>query len=349
VEIRRCTAMPYIVEELALHLVNRKKYPSAQCSNIVQSVAGLSDEVKNFLDEHVEMLCSCGKDDDTNSTNFEKNSVIKTWYDDLMANRSDFLKVSQDLAQRLFEVSDDRTSPGLLMVLLFRSKTPSRKFLGLFKLDPFEESLIQLDHSAQGLYAINVAKIMEALPRANSNRVLKCAVIRHPTSDEYDLKFRDNQSKGDPAQYFGKFLGCQVGPSEKTQVRKFIKGIEKYLKEHKSVVDWSTKAPALIGELARQSEPITFDTFKETVRNTGLFSGRDEREVEEILSKKVKPGELYIPKESASFSNMAYNLSNDIVIRGPIDRMLDFVEITSQNGKVIFKIESDPDYKITYD
>jgi hypothetical protein len=233
------------------------------------------------------------------------------------------------------------------MVLLFRSEATTKKFLGLFKLDPFRESLIKLDSSTAGLYALDVEEILQALPKANSNRVLKCAVVGHPTSKDYDLKFRDHQGGGETAQYFGEFLGCYIRSSDKKQMQKFFKSIEEYLQKNNKSAFWLEKAPVLISEFSRQARPLDFNDLVRTTQRVGVFPGHNTTAVKKILGEKMKPEEVYFSKDFSGPKTMTYSLPSGISINGPIGAMNDYVRIDPRGNNVTFRIRSTKNYRVT--
>jgi hypothetical protein len=341
--------MSYVVDQLAIHLVDRKKSKSARCSRAAQDVKTLPVEAINFLKAHIEEICTCAEGTKTRPAQFIEGSQVRDWYEQLIRNPENFLEASQSLARRLFDVSPKTASPGLLMVMLFRPKASSKKFLGMFKLDPSDEHLVRLDSSAKDQFAIDVEEIMQALPKAESDRVLKCAVVGHPTREDCDLKFRDNQSTYDPAQYFRDFLGCQIRPSERTQVRGVFHSIDSYAAENNLVPDWLQRAPVFMDALARQPEPITFETLVETARSAAIFPGCSESDLREILGAEIEPEEVYLSQGSLALSKMAYHLPGGIVIRGPIAAMDALVSVSPLNGGFDFHITTAGQFKIIYE
>lgn len=348
--------MPYVAEKVALHLVD-KKHKILKRSKAAQSVAGLKEEVKKFLNEHVEMICSADEERSVWSAHFRKGSRVQGWYNDLTKEPegdekpADFLKVSRALAKRLYEVSPDRASPGLLMVLLFR--LDDSEFLGLFKLDPFDEYMIELDDSNKDLFDFSVQDVEQALPRADSRRVLKCAVIRHPTRDDYDLKFRDKQNAREPAKYFREFLECPEWSSDRSQMQHVAdiakEYVEKKLKEKKlEPSELSRTVPALVERLEERKELVTADTVVETAREMGIVERKsDENELKDVMSKRLL--DIHISGERVNFTRMAYQLPNDIVIKGPIADMKNLVHFSSLNGGFEFKVSCPGPFKVVYD
>ncbi len=220
------------------------------------------------------------------------------------------------------------------MVLWFQVSEDERPFLGLFKMDPgrSERVALQQDEAGNVLLRLAVRYIEQALPDPR-DRVLKWAVIPHPTRRAFDVKAKDEQGGSDPAQYFIDFLDCKCRPSEKKHAHGLLRALSGYAQEQHAAEDWRTAVYELVQELG--DEPvITPDVVVKKGEETGVLESFQEQAFRKKLVD-FEAEDLYISSSSLRAVKIQYDLSNGIVIRGPRDVMESLVQIVPVNGEEV--------------
>jgi hypothetical protein len=272
---------------------------------------------------------------------------MRRYYEELVQDTSQFFQRSRDLAQRLYDVSRGRrTSPGLLMVLWFRKTGDDRQFLGLFKMDPGRSHKITLRQDEIGniLLDLAVRHIEQALPDPN-DRVLKWAVIPHPTRPAFDVKVKDQETGADPAQYFMAFLGCEARPSEKQQVRSLLEALPTYAQEYHAEEDWEAAVRDVVEEL--EEEPaITPEVVVEKIQELRVLDGFQEKAFRDKLAA-FEVEDLYISSIVLRAAKVQYRLPSGIIIKGPRAPMESLVQVASLDGDIEFRIRT-PSYEKSY-
>lgn len=343
--------MEYVIERLAIHLVDKASQPRAVLSDVEVDMAAARQEVKDFLAEHISDIWNAREGNVTRSGIFLPDSPVKDCYEELMRDSSRFLIRTRELAQRLYDVSPPIASAGLLLVLLFGLETEmgqQRKFLGIFKMDPSDDYKVILESPVEAQLSIDVQEISKALPDPGENRVLKCAIITHPERPDFHVKLRDNQGTIDPAIYFSTFLGCTSKPSEKAQAKAVFRVIDEYATRYHASEAWEAGVPSLVGALEGKPQPLRADDVIDSIREVGLF--RDFRESDFRQELGSSPAaDLAVSSRSIERAKIAYDLPSGIVIRGPVAAMKSAVSIESVPGGVEFRIRSTADYKVSYE
>jgi hypothetical protein len=341
----------YTVERVSLHFVDRGlPGPRFSQREVDLSTFKNPDDVRAlqvFFHGHLENTREAEEGRRTIAANFNKDSPLPTYRDEIAATLSLFHPHSCEMAQRLYDVSKGVTaSPGLLMVLWFTRVNDKRRFLGLFKMDPGPSHKIILETSGEEetLLQLAVQHLEQVLPDPR-DQVLKWAVIPHPTRPTFDLKAKDQEGGADPAQYFINFLGCEPKPSERQQVYGLLSAIHAYAEESHPKEDWESTVRELEEEL--EEEPfVTADTVTELIRRRRTFVDFDEAAFQQKLA---AHGAAELATTSTTFrkTRLKYELPSGIVIIGPRTAMLDLVHKESRNGETEFRIRT-PSYKESY-
>jgi nucleoid-associated protein YejK len=320
----------FSIERVALHLVDRNMaQPGLATGEINLEVfdrARDREVLRNFFSGHLTKVWTTTEGRRTFAAKFDRSSVMRQYYQELSRDTSSFFERSCDIARRLHSSSQKRrASRGLLMVLWFQVSEDERPFLGLFKMDPGRSERVALQQDEAG-----------PDPR---DRVLKWAVIPHPTRRAFDVKAKDEQGGSDPAQYFIDFLDCKCRPSEKKHTEGFLRALAGYAQEQHATEDWRTAVYELVQELG--DEPvITPDVVVKKVEETGVLESFQEQAFRKKLVD-FEAEDLYISSSSLRAVKIQYDLSNGIVIRGPRDVMESLVQIVPVNGEEVeFRIRA---------
>ena len=329
----------FSIERVALHLVDRNMaQPGLATGEINLEVfdrARDREVLRSFFSGHLNKVWTTAEGRRTFAAKFDRSSVMRQYYQELSRDTSSFFERSCDIARRLHSSSQKRrASRGLLMVLWFQVSEDERPFLGLFKMDPgrSERVALQQDEAGNVLLRLAVRYIEQALPDPR-DRVLKWAVIPHPTRRAFDVKAKDEQGGSDPAQYFIDFLDCKCRPSEKKHAHGLLRALSGYAQEQHATEDWRTAVYELVQELG--DEPvITPDVVVKKVEETGVLEGFQEQAFREKLAD-FEAEDLYISSSSLRAVKIQYDLSNGIVIRGPRDVMESLVQIVPVNGEEV--------------
>jgi nucleoid-associated protein YejK len=341
----------FVVERVVLHLVNRELDDPRFAEQEIDLAAFTTPEdtyaLETFFSGHLAKVWSAQESRRTRAASFKQPSEMQQHYQKLGQDISQFFLRSRQMAKRLYDASQGtRASAGVLMVLWFRKVDDERNFLGLFKMDPGRSDKITVRQDKEGelLLDLAVRHIEQALPDP-SDMVLKWAVIPHPTRSPFDVKVRDQEGGGDPAQYFMDFLGCETKPTEQEQLHSLLDCLPAYASEHHGDEDWKTGVDEVIEELGKK-RIITPEVVVETIQEKGIFDGFQEQVFkDEMAHSKAK--ELYVSPAVLRTTKIQYRLPSGIVIKGPRAAMESLVQIASLNGDKEFRIRT-PSYRKSY-
>ena len=265
-------------------------------------------------------------------------------------DRSQFFSSTCEMAKQLYVASPNTASKGLLMVLMFSVAGDDKKFLGLLKMDPGKKEAVTLVEDKEGniLLDLAVKTINQVLPDP-SEKILKWAIIPHPTRSAFDLKVKDEQSGTDRALYFMKFLGCEEKPSAVEQTRVLVDVLQTFTKENAPRgLDCRSAVNRIVEKISESNETITIDSVLTTVKESNTFKEFDEISLKRKFDEARVP-DLCIPPEKFRDINIQYILSNGITIKGPRESMENYIKVeTKDSGIVIIQIETTPDYVKKY-
>ena len=341
----------FSIERVALHLVDRQ-LPGPQFAEQEVDLAAFHrpedvEALESFFSGHLDKIWTAREGRRTRAASFGELADMRRYYEELTEDTMQFFQRSRDMAQRLYDVSRGRrTSPGLLMVLWFRATGDERQFLGLLKMDPGRSDKITLRQDEVGSVLLDLAvrHIEQALPDP-SDRVLKWAVIPHPTRPAFDVKVKDEESGADPAQYFMAFLGCEAKPSERQQARGLLEALPIYAQEYHAEEDWEAAVREVVEEL--EEEPlITPEVVVEKIQELGVLEGFQEQAFRDKLVG-FGAGELYVSSAILRVAKLQYRLPSGIIIKGPHAAMESLVQIVSMDGDTEFRIRT-PSYEKSY-
>ena len=337
------------VERAALHLVDRNDEQAQLAEGEIDLTAFDSEELKTiraFFNGHLNQVWKAQEGRKTVAGTF-KSEAMSQHYQAVLGDPASFFDHSCQIAQRLHEVSKKvRASTGLLMVLWFRVRGEEQAFLGLFKMDPgdTERIALQQDEAGNLLLDLAVQRIQQTLPDPR-DKLLKWAIIPHPTRTTFDVKAKDEQGGADPAEYFMEFLDCHSVASEKNQAKALIKTFDTYAREHHADEDWEPGVVSLLSEL--ETEPkITPEVVLEKVEEAEIFDDFQEGSFLETLEKH-KAKELNISSRQFRAIKIEYRLENGITIKGPRSVMENIVKIVAVDGESEFRIRT-PGYRKRY-
>jgi hypothetical protein len=334
----------YTVERVALHMVDRETAEPGLATGEIDLEAfdrPRDEEVlQGFFSGHLNKAWETKEGRRTFAARLDQSSALCQYYEELSKNASSFFDCSCDLARRLHKSSQRRrASRGLLMVLWLKVPEDERPFLGLFKMDPgpSERVTLQQDESGNVLLRLAVQYIEQALPDPR-DRVLKWAIIPHPTRRAFQVKAKDQEAGSDPAQYFVDFLDCKCRPSEKGHTESLLNTLLAYARERHADEDWEPAMNSLIQELG--DEPvITPGVVVKKIEETGVFEEFQENTFREKLAI-FEAEDLCISSSSLRTIKIQYTLPSGIIIRGPREEMNNLVQIVESDGETEFRIRS---------
>lgn len=340
------------VECVALHLVDRRLPGPRFCARAI-TPADFQDPqdrqaIQIFFSQHFEQMWTIEEGRRTRAAAFQPQSVLRGCYDDILREEGYFYPRSCEIAQRLYDVSHGTTaSPGVLIVVKASQVGEDRPFLGLLKLDPGPSFLVSLDKNPDGTLLLDLAvhHVEMTLPSA-SERVLKWAVLPHPSRRGIDAKVRDEQGRADTARYFMDFLGVAELATEKEQTYGLLDALPEVVEAcHPGLV----YQPILQGVLAdlEQELVITPEVVVHKVKENGQLPNFKEAAFTASLEEHGAAG-LNIPGKALSATKIEYRLSNGITIRGPRAAVESMVKITKrEDGSIEFTIQA-PSYERKY-
>jgi nucleoid-associated protein YejK len=334
----------YIVERVVLHMVDRETTEPGLATGEIDLEAfdrpQDKEVLQGFFSGHLNRAWRTKEGRRTFAAKVDQSSAICQYYDELSRDASSFFDRSCDIARRLHKSSQRRrASRGLLMVLWFKVPEDDRPFLGLLKMDPDRDERVTLQQDKAGnvLLRLAVQYIEQALPDPR-DRVLKWAIMPHPTRRAFQVKAKDEESGSDPAQYFMDFLDCKRGLSEKRQTESLLNILSTYAWEKYANVDWEPAVNTLIQELG--DEPIiTPDVVVKKIEKTGVFGEFQEDDFRERLAA-LEVKDLCISSTSLRTVKVEYRLSSGITIKGSREEMSNLVQIVEIDGEAEFRIRT---------
>ena len=337
----------YQVNKVALHLVS-KTQPQMATGEINLSAFPAADQqaIQDFFASHLNHIWTAGETRRTSSAQFDANSEIQKFYQDLDGGPANFFSHSCKMANLLNDAAKGtNASDGVLMVLWLTADSDLRNYLALIKMEPARADRIALIHpTGKELLSLAVRSIDEALPEA-SDHILKWAITPHPNRPSYNVKVRDEEGK-ELAQYFMKFLGCVPRLSERKQIERILEILPDYTTHHHASVDVATVVPTVLSEL-EQAPIITPDVLVEKIKETKRFKNFDEKKFQEQLQK-AEIGDLAVSSAAWKATKIQYKLPSGIVIKGPRSVMESQVTIHPKGKEVEFRIRSSKDYDKSY-
>jgi nucleoid-associated protein YejK len=336
----------YQVNKVALHPVS-KSQPQPATDEILLSNFSAPDQqaIQDFFAGHLKHIWGAGEARTTSSAQFNGNSQIKKFYQDLDANPAKFFPHSCDMARLLNQAAKGtNASDGVLMVLWLTVDGDARKFLTLIKMEPARADRIALTSKGKQLLDLAVKHIDAALPEPG-DQVLKWAITPHPNRPLYNVKVRDEEGK-ELAQYFMNFLGCVPRLSEKKQIEKILEILPEYTKRCHPAVKAETVVPAVLDEL-EQALIITPDVVVNKIRETRQFKNFDEAKFRDELNQ-AEIGDLAVSANAWRATKLQYKLPSGIVIKGPRSVMENQVVVKDLGDEVEFRIRSPKNYEPSY-
>jgi hypothetical protein len=330
------------VERVALHLVDRKEAEPRLAPSEIDLTVFEPDEahvIHDFFSGHLDKVWEAQEGRRTFAAKFRSDAMAQH-YQAISGDASSFFERSCQIAQRLHTVSKKvPASPGLLMVLWLLVPGDEQPYLGLFKMDPGEAERITLPLDEAGNLLLNLAveRIKRVLPDPR-DRVLKWAVIPHPTRAGFDVKAKDEQGGVDPAWYFMDFLDCHAVPSEKRQTKGLLQALTAYAQERHAGEDWEPAVQGLLDQLAARPV-ITPEVVTETIEKSKTFEGFQPEPFLTVLGDK-KAGELRVTADQLQAIQIEYALDNDISIKGPRSVVENLVQVVPLDGGYEFRIRT---------
>ena len=343
------------VDRVALHFVDTDSDgPRLSTNEINLQSLGQNDNIKilsDFFKGHLEKIWLDKESKKTCAATFKVSSEIHKLFKDIVEDATQFFKCTCDMAQQLYDTSPNTASKGILMVLLFSVAGEPSSFLGLLKMDPGRKDAITLGEDKDGnvLLDLAVRTIKQALPDPRGEKILKWAVIPHPSRRAFELKVKDEQGGSDRAKYFMKFLGCDERPSAIEQSQVMVDVLHDFAKENLTKgLDYKIPVNSIVERIAESDTEITLDTVVKSVQQSGAFDRFDkdklERKFEEADAK-----DICIPPEKLRDIKIQYKLTSGITIKGPRSAMESYLKIEKKdNGKIVIQIESTSDYEKKY-
>jgi hypothetical protein len=341
----------FSVDRIALHFVDRRlSEPKLAKREVALSSFTREEDISTlnrFFDGH---LTSAWKSDEgrvTLAASFSPGAFLQQYHKDLSQDPNLFFTYSCEIAKRLHNASrGTRASPGVLMALLFHEEGDGQHYLGLFKMDPGTADKVTLvrDHAGEVLLDLAVQHIEQSFPDPD-DKVLKWAIIPHPTRLKYDLKVKDEQGGADPAQYFMSFLGCAPGLSEKKQVAAVLDHLAGYTAQHHPQDDVQGVIEEVLEELVSQ-ETITTETLVDAIKHQGGLTDFDESVFRQSLAE-AQVGEVSVTPAIVRAVKVQYSLPSGITIKGPRAAIEKLVEIVQIDGGYEFRIRT-PNYERDY-
>jgi hypothetical protein len=308
------------------------------------------DILHRFLVGHLENIWLDKESQKTCAAGFTDSSNMRQNYEIISQDESQFFACTCDMARELLKVSPPNASKGLLMVLLFKANGADMPVLGLLKMDPSRKDSISLleDEDGNVLLDLAVRTINQKLPDP-ADKVLKWAVIPHPTRPTFDAKLKDKQGGSDPAKYFLKFLGVEEKLSAIEETNILDNTMNDYFKCCiPQEIDSRVIVRSVIDLLAEGEVAATLDSVSDAVEKTSLIEEFDKADFRRKLTDAQIP-DLCVPSEKIKSMKVQYNLPNGIVIKGPREAMDDYISIEPKDdGSVTIKIETGSNYTKKY-
>lgn len=334
----------FTVDRIALHFVDRHLSEPELAKHEVDLTSFSETEdattLAQFFAGHLTAVWKSEEGRSTLAASFLAGATLPQYYKDLCQNPDRFFSYSCDIARSLHQASrGTRASPGVLMALLFREQGDSKTYFGLLKMDPGTADKVTLvrDRTGEFLLGLAVQHIRQSFPDPG-DKVLKWAVVPHPTRSKYDLKVKDEQGGADPAQYFMSFLGCIPKLSEKKQAVALIELLTGYTAQHHPQDDAQGAIEEVLESLVNQ-ETITAETLVDSIKHQGGLTNFDESEFRRSLAK-TEVGEVSVAPAVVRAVKVRFTLPSEITIKGPRAAIERLVEIVQVDGGYEFRIRT---------
>jgi hypothetical protein len=184
-----------------------------------------------------------------------------------------------------------------------------------------------------------------ALP-STGERVLKWAILPHPTREGIDAKVHDEQGRADTARYFMKFLGCSGQSSEKVQALGLLEALPFVAETCHPGMVFQPVVMQVLDKL--EDEPlITPEVVLRKVEESGGLPNFKESVFRASLEDH-KAADLKIPGKTLARTRVEYRLTNGITIRGPRAAVESLVQVRKlEAGGFEFLIQT-PSFKKKY-
>jgi len=266
---------------------------------------------------------------------------------DMLAACTAFVPRSQELAEALYKVmvkNKSISSGDLLAIAAHDSNGP---LLAIFK--------TELNHEFERKYEIRPDGTVQVVLIPNDNVVpserrppQKCAFIRQ-TRANFDVQLADNQigQKEAVAKFFYQdFLHCELLTSPAARTLNFCRAVERWRRDHEAYLPNQgifSFTKALYEQL--QSFPLYFKAFAESALLGSQNPALSSQSLADTLAAKVFQDILHPPRPE-SFEpdpdtaeklrgTIRLTLNEDIQISGPTEKLLNMLEvITQQNGQL---------------
>ncbi len=330
------------VERVAIHLVDRSEpEPRFAPDEIDLAAFGPEDRaaLDAFFDGHLWRAWRAEEGARTRAASLEAGSVVGEQLPGLAAGGPDWFERTRRLARHLWEVSHGlNTSRGLLMVLAFRRVGEDRRFLGLFKMDPGPADLVRLRRTPGGQLLLDLAveHVEQTLPDARAG-VLKWALLPHPTRPSFDVKLKDDEGPAELALYFQRFLGCRARKSPKEQLQVVVEEVRRYAAEEHPEENAQGALDDVIASLAGR-ERVTAEAVGEALEGSRLAGARPAALRQRLVARDA--GDVDFPSAVLRSARVEFQLSNRIVVRGPLDAVEDYVQIVELGDEVELRIRT---------
>lgn len=342
------------IDHVALHLVDASlDAPILSKKEIDLNSSKSSVDLQillKFFRDHLKRIWQDKESKKTCAASFKDSSDVRDYYAKMKIDGTKFFEFTCEMANQLYVASPTTASRGLLMVLMFRVVGDTSEYLGLLKMDPGKKEAVTLSEDEEGnlLLDLAVKTINQVLPDP-TEKILKWAIIPHPTRNMFDLKVKDEQSGTDRALYFMKFLGCEEKPSAVQQTKAMVDVLKTYASENTpKELDRNSAVNLIVENTAKSDAIITVDSVIAAVGESKIFDHFDEVYLKRKFEDANVP-DLCIPPDKLRDTKIQYSLSSDILIKGPRDAMENYVKVeTKDSGMVIICIETTPDYEIKY-
>lgn len=307
--------------------------------------SGEREIIEDFLTSHLSRAWRLPESGRTRSARFQPDSLIGGVFNRLgTPGRDDFLADSHRIARRLVKVTPSRASRGLLMVLLFQRADVD--YLGLFKFDPGTHDSIYLkeDDAGQMLLELAARRVEYELPQPG-DRVLKWAVIPHPTNEDFEIKLRDEQGDREPAFYFVDFLECRDYESGGWQAAQAIELVLQHSKEKRRLQAARTGTTQVATNASHSQEAVTLPTLLEWLQESGLVREAELEAFKERI-RSSRAADLRAQPEVFKRLRLTYELSTGIKISGTLLEVLGQVKVQRSGSLYRFSFDSQ-DYEIS--
>ena len=177
------------------------------------------------------------------------------------------------------------------------------------------------------------------------DRVLKWAVMPHPTNEEFEIKLRDEQGDREPAFYFIDFLECRDYASGGWQAAQAIELVLQHSKEKRRLQAARKGATQVATNASHSQEAVTLPTLLEWIKDSGLVREAELDAFEERIRSSPAAG-LRARPEMFKRLRLTYELSTGIKVSGTLLEVLGQVKV--QHGGQLYRFSFDSqDYEIS--